>query len=328
MISLFVQLLLSVVAVDVVAAHPSAFRHKQHNGVTQAQAQAQAQQVQRKLQEKELGEMLCPSSPDINGSCDVSTQEGQKCDYQKMYSGCGTTEEEELECIPTVTCTCNALGDETWGCVADAMMDTCPDGTAGSEMRGIDCTPSSSPTSDSDSDGTSSPSPSGSDRDGTSSSAAGSADSASSATGSSNSDVNNDDGGIDLLDAINNSAGDNSAVVVDETTTAVKDDAVDNGTDLGEVATAAPVAAPGVVDDNDPSTIITVEDEGESVTVTTVTTASDPMSSSSSSSSSSASTSSSTSSSSSSSQKGLVVANVAIMAVATTTAAVAITIFL
>jgi len=291
-----------------------------------------AQQAQHKLQEKELGTMLCPSSPDINGSCDVLTQEGQKCDYQKMYSGCGSTEEEQLECIPTLTCTCNALGDETWGCIADAMMDTCFDGTARSEMGGIDCTPSQSPTSDdNDNDGTSSPSPSDSDSDGTSSSAAGSADSASSATGSSNSDVNNDDGGIDLLDAINNSAGDNSAVVVDETTTAVKDP-VDNGTDLGEVATAAPVAAPGVVDDNDPSTIITVEDEGESVTVTTVTTASDPMSSSSSSSSSSSastssSTSTSTSTSSSSSHQGLVVANVAIMAVATT-AAVAITIFL
>jgi len=289
MISLLVPLLLSVVAVDFVAAHPSAFRHKQHDGV-------QAH-VQRKLQEKELGTMLCPSTPDINGSCDVLTQEGQKCDYQKMYSGCGTTEEEQLECIPTLTCTCNALGDETWGCIADAMMDTCFDGTARSEMGGIDCTPSQSPTSspsDGDSDGTSAT--------GSATGSTGSAGSASSAAGS-NSDVNNDDGGVDLLDAINDTADDNSAVVVDGTTTAITD-AVDNGIDLGEVA--APVVV--VVDnDNDSSTITTVvEDEGKGVTVTTATAATDSMSS-------------------SSSHYSLVVANIA-MAAATTTAA--ITIFL
>jgi len=289
MISLLVPLLLSVVVVDFVAAHPSAFRHK-HAGV-------QVRHTQHKLQEKELGEMLCPSTPDINGSCDVLTQEGQKCDYQKMYSGCGTTEEEQLECIPTLTCTCNALGDETWGCIADAMMDTCFDGTARSEMGGIDCTPSQSPTSspsDGDSDGTSAT--------GSATGSTGSAGSASSAAGS-NSDVNNDDGGVDLLDAINDTADDNSAVVVDGTTTAITD-AVDNGIDLGEVA--APVVV--VVDnDNDSSTITTVvEDEGKGVTVTTATAATDSMSS-------------------SSSHQGLVVANIA-MAAATTTAA--ITIFL
>merc|ERR1712238_631649 len=59
--------------------------------------------------------------------------------------GCGATE-EELDCLPDITCTCNDLWDETWACPQDRrlsmteeMLVTCPDTV--STKRGTTCTP-------------------------------------------------------------------------------------------------------------------------------------------------------------------------------------------
>merc|ERR1712238_267942 len=64
--------------------------------------------------------------------------------------GCGATE-EELDCLPDITCTCSDLWDETWACPQDRrlsmtqeMLVTCPDTV--STKRGTACTPPPSTT--------------------------------------------------------------------------------------------------------------------------------------------------------------------------------------
>jgi len=102
--------------------------------------------IQRKLEENEKVAVSsssssgCSSTPNYGGRCDVTTQDGNDCGYQHVYKGCALLE-EDLKCLPTLTCTCNALFDETWACLANAMSDICPDGIIGSEKRGKFCTP-------------------------------------------------------------------------------------------------------------------------------------------------------------------------------------------
>merc|ERR1712238_171936 len=144
--------------------------------------------------------------------------------------GCGATE-EELDCLPDITCTCNDLWDETWACPQDRrlsmteeMLVTCPDTV--STKRGTTCTPPPSPPP--------------------------TAAAASVSAGN---------GGIDLLTTMNGGADDNSAATaVDGTTASASKDTVDtdNGIDAVEVTT------PAVVVDNGSSTTITVKDVSES----------------------------------------------------------------
>jgi len=94
-----------------------------------------------------------PTSFEYGGPCDILTQDGKKCFFDYVFVGdCGATE-EELECLPEMTCTCNGLRDETWACPQDRRRDSmtlemrpaCPDTGAESE-RGKTCIPPS-PTS-------------------------------------------------------------------------------------------------------------------------------------------------------------------------------------
>jgi len=106
---------------------------------------------QRTLQDKVP---VCPLSLVPGSLCDVDTQDGNKCGFGGyVYVGdCGATE-EELECLPEMTCTCNGIRDETWACPQDRRRDSmtlemrpaCPDTGAESE-RGKTCIPPS-PTS-------------------------------------------------------------------------------------------------------------------------------------------------------------------------------------
>jgi len=137
MISLLVLLLLSVVVVGGAHAPPSStIRH-------------------RTLQDRDTSSasVCSPTSFEYGGPCDVLTQDGKKCFFDYVYVGdCGATE-EELECLPEMTCTCNGLRDETWACPQDRRRDSmtlemrpaCPDTGAESE-RGKTCIPPS-PTS-------------------------------------------------------------------------------------------------------------------------------------------------------------------------------------
>jgi len=230
MISLLVLLLLSVVVVGGADAHPSTIR-------------------QRTLQDTDTEQVLasCPVSPDYNGSCDVTTQNLKVCDYNGyMYIGCGATE-EELDCVPKMTCTCNELSGETWDCKEGAMMATCPDtGIIVSVERGKICTPptsaSSSSSSTSVTDGDDETSENGNDN---------TFQQQGSDSAGSSSDMNN--GGIDLLDPMN-------ATAVDGTTLSASKDTVDNDNGIDSVD----VTTPAVVDDNDSSTTtITVKGESE-----------------------------------------------------------------
>jgi len=229
MISLLVLLLLSVVVVGGADAHPSTIRQR-----TLQDTDTDTEQVLAS----------CPVSPDYNGSCDVTTQNLKVCDYNGyMYIGCGATE-EELDCVPKMTCTCNELSGETWDCKEGAMMATCPDtGIIVSVERGKICTPPTSASSSSTSvtDGDDETSENGNDN---------TFQQQGSDSAGSSSDMNN--GGIDLLDPMN-------ATAVDGTTLSASKDTVDNDNGIDSVE----VTTPDVVDDNDSSTTITVKDESE-----------------------------------------------------------------
>ena len=97
-------------------------------------------------------EMLDPG----NTKCNIEKQDGKVCGYEHVWvgSGCSTSSGElelELDCQPSLTCTCNLFYDEYWACAADGMssMTTCPDGNGvavvvSSELRGTICTPEGS----------------------------------------------------------------------------------------------------------------------------------------------------------------------------------------
>merc|ERR1712238_227379 len=168
--------------------------------------------------------------------------------------GCGATE-EELDCLPDITCTCNDLWDETWACPQDRrlsmteeMLVTCPDTV--STKRGTTCTPTPPPP-------TTSAAAAASVTDGDGERVENSNDSTLQTQGSDSAG----NGGIDLLTTMNGGADDNSAVTaVDGTTASASKDTVDtdNGIDAVEVTT------PAVVVDNGSSTTITVKDGSES----------------------------------------------------------------
>jgi len=272
MISLLLPiLLLSVVVVGGAHAHPSTIR-------------------QRTLQDKDEA---CPTSFEYGSPCDVTTQKGKECGYDFVYVGCGATE-EELECLPEMTCTCDDLSDGTWACPIErraamteelAMANICPEnGITVSVKRGDTCTPSplTSASSSSVTDGNDETIENGNDN---------TFQQQGSDSAGSSSDMNN--GGIDLLDPMN-------ATAVDGTTLSASKDTVDNDNGIDSVD----VTTPAVVDDNDSSTTTIVKGESEGAM-------------------------SSLSSSSSSSQQGRVVGKVAMVAVATATATAAgITLFL
>jgi len=220
MISLLVLVLLSVVVVGGAHAHPSTIR-------------------QRTLQERDnvlasSSSSACPISPNYGRLCNVATQDGKVCDYDYAYMGdCGATE-EELECLPIMTCTCNPPPhfDGGWDCdISDEkVMVFCPDN--GNTVRGHTCTPPLSTSSVTDGDDET-----GENANGSTLPQQGS-DSA-----DSSSNMNN--GGIDLLDIEDNNFG--SKNNVDN----------DNGIDSVEVTT------PAGVDGNDSSTTFTVKGESE-----------------------------------------------------------------
>merc|ERR1712238_20816 len=175
--------------------------------------------------------------------------------------GCGATE-EELDCLPDITCTCNDLWDGTWACPQDRrlsmteeMLVTCPDTV--STKRGMTCTPPPPPTTSAAEYVT----------DGADETIENSNDSTLQTQGSSESagtGSNNDmtDGGIDLLTTMNGGAdGDSAVTAVDDGTTAsASKDTVDTDNGMGSVE----VTTPAVVDDNGSSTTITVKDVSES----------------------------------------------------------------
>jgi len=269
MISLLLPiLLLSVVVVGGAHAHPSTIR-------------------QRTLQDKDEA---CPTSFEYGSPCDVTTQKGKECGYDFVYVGCGATE-EEFECLPEMTCTCDDLSDGTWACPIErraamteelAMANICPEnGITVSVKRGDTCTPSppTSASSSSVTDGADETIENGNDNT--------FQQQGSDSAGSGNSDMN---GGIDLLDPMN-------ATAVDGTTLSASKDTVDNDNGIDSVD----VTTPAVVDDNDSSTTtITVKGESEGAM---------------------------SSLSSSSSQQGRVAVKVAMVAAVTATAA-GITLFL
>jgi len=134
--SLLVLLLFSVVVVDGAHAHPSSTIR------------------QRSLQDKV---QACPLSFVPGSLCDVDTEKGKKCGFGGyVYVGaCGATE-EELECLPEMTCTCNGIRDGTWACpqfrrrdaMTAKMMPSCPDtGTTVAVEPGQICTPPPTTTS-------------------------------------------------------------------------------------------------------------------------------------------------------------------------------------
>jgi len=222
MISLLVLVLLSVVVVGGAHAHPSTIR-------------------QRTLQERDnvlasSSSSACPISPNYGRLCNVATQDGKVCDYDYAYMGdCGATE-EELECLPFMTCTCNPPPnyDGGWDCdISDEEgMVFCPDN--GNTVRGSTCTPPLSTSSVTDGD------------DETVENANDSTLPQQDSDNADNrSDMNN--GGIDLLDIEDNNFGSKNTV----------DNGNGNGIDSVEVTT------PAVVDDNDSSTTFTVKGESE-----------------------------------------------------------------
>jgi len=237
MSTLFVLLLFSIVVVDGSAHAPPSATIRQRTLQDERDTAASA---------------ACPVSLEYGSPCDIATHDGQVCDYDFKYMGCGATE-EELDCLPDITCTCNDLWDETWACPQDRrlsmteeMLVTCPDTV--STKRGMTCTPPPPPP----------PTTSAAEyvTDGADETIENSNDSTLQTQGSDSAGT----GGIDLLNTMNG-ADDSAATAVDGTIASASKDTVDsdNGMDSVEVTTT-----PAVVDDNGSSTTITMKDVSES----------------------------------------------------------------
>mmetsp|Transcript_38518 Transcript_38518/g.41781 ORF Transcript_38518/g.41781 Transcript_38518/m.41781 type:complete len:171 (-) Transcript_38518:1105-1617(-) len=117
---------------------------------------------QRTLQDKDSSSSACPLYLEPASLCDVTTQNGIKCGFDFKYRGCGATE-EELECLPEMTCTCDGIGDGTWACpdrylaMTMELMPACPEnGITVANERGKTCTPPPTTTSSSASSASSS----------------------------------------------------------------------------------------------------------------------------------------------------------------------------